>query len=212
MGAWAPAFRHTIVVNGGSIVTDSLPGMPTVVALPPPAAAHFLSERAPALAAELKKIRMVPLLSVTVFLAPETQAIPGFGCLFPRGEGFRALGVLANDQIFPKRAIDSISETWIFGGVADPDALKLSDAHLLELIAKERAKLHGLKGRILHSRIHRWEEAVPHYDLALEEAVEHLKALDFREGIYRVFGTYLGELGLGQVMYRASELAKEYSR
>jgi len=187
-----------------------LPGMPTIVALPPPAAAHFLSERAPALAAELRKIKMVPLVSATVFFAPETQAIPGFGCLFPRGEGFRALGVLANEKIFPRRAVDSISETWIFGGHLDPEALKLSDAALLELIAKERAKLHGLKGRILHSRISRWEEAVPHYDIALEEAVEHLKSLEFREGVYRVFGTYLGDLGLGQVMYRASELAKEY--
>jgi len=210
MGAWAPAFRHTIVANGGVIVSEVLPGMPTIVALPPPAAAHFLSERAPALAAELRKIKMVPLVSATVFFAPETQAIPGFGCLFPRGEGFRALGVLANEKIFPRRAVDSISETWIFGGHLDPEALKLSDAALLELIAKERAKLHGLKGRILHSRISRWEEAVPHYDIALEEAVEHLKSLEFREGVYRVFGTYLGDLGLGQVMYRASELAKEY--
>lgn len=211
MHLWAPAFRHTIVANGGVFVPDSIPGIPTVVALPPPAAAHYLSERAPALASELRKIRMVPLLSATIFLAPETQAIPGFGCLFPQGEGFRTLGVLANDNIFPGRARDAISETWILGGINDPEALKLSDAQLMDLIAKERAKLHGLRGRILHHRISRWPEAVPHYDLALEEAVENLKALEFRDGVHRIFGTYFGELGLGNVLYRASELAKEYS-
>ncbi len=211
MGAWVRGFRHSIIANGGIITDHALPGMPTIVALPPPAAAQFLSERAPALAAELRKVKMVSLVTATVFFAPETQAIPGFGCLFPRAQGFRALGVLANSQIFPGRARDSISETWLYGGELDADILKLDDSRLLELIAAERAKLHGLKGRILHSRVTRWEQAVPHYDINLEEAVEHMSTLGFKEGIYRVFGTYLGELGLGQVMYRASELAKEFS-
>jgi oxygen-dependent protoporphyrinogen oxidase len=210
MGAWAPAFRHTIVANGGRIVNEALPGMPTVVALPAPAAAAFLGNKAPALTAELRKIKMVPLVTATLFFAPETAPIPGFGCLFPRGEGFRTLGVLANDQIFPGRARDSISETWILGGKDDPGILELSDSQMIELIAKERAKLHGLKGRLLFHRITRWPEAVPLYSTALEEAAENLRTLEYREGIHRVFGTYLGDLGLGQVLYRASELAKEY--
>lgn len=211
MGAWAPAFHRIITANGGRIVTSPEHGIPTVVALPPPAAEAFLRERAPALAGELRKISMVSLLSVTAFFPPETAPIPGFGCLFPRGQGFRARGVLANEQIFPGRAVDSIAETWIFGGIEDPDALELSDQDLLALVEKERTKLHGLKARLLLAKVNRWPGAIPHYDLRLEEAVENLKALEFREGLYRVFGTYCGDLGLGQVLYRASELAREYS-
>ncbi len=211
MGAWAPAFRHVITANGGKFVTHAEHGIPTVVALPPPAAEAFLAERAPALAAELRKISMVSLLSVTAFFAPETAPIPGFGCLFPRGQGFRARGVLANEQIFPGRARDSIAETWIFGGIEDPDIFSLSDSQLLELVQNERAKMHGLRARLLHARVNRWPAAIPHYDIALEDALENLKALEFREGLYRVFGTYCGDLGLGQVLYRASELAREFS-
>lgn len=211
MGAWAPAFLHVILANGGKIVSSPEHGLPTVVALPPPAAEAFLRERAPALAGELRKISMVSLLSATAFFSPETAPIPGFGCLFPRGQGFRARGVLANEQIFPGRARDSIAETWIFGGTEDPEILRLSDADLIELLARERARLHGLKARLLHAKVSRWPDAIPHYDLALEDAAENLRALEYREGLYRVFGTYCGDLGLGQVLYRASELAREYS-
>lgn len=210
MGAWAPAFRRVLELNGTTFARDVIPGVPTVVALPPPQAALFLQDRSPALAAELRKIRMLPIVSVTLFLAPETQAIPGFGCLFPRGQKFRTLGVLANDRIFANRALDSISETWILGGALDPEILKLSDVDLIHLVIEERARLHGLKGRALHTKISRWESAIPHYDLRLEEAVEHLKAMQFRDGLYRLFGTYLGDLGLGTVLHRASELAKEF--
>ncbi len=210
MGEWAPAFHRILVANGAHFAREPLPGVPTLVALPPPQAVGFLQDKAPALCAELKKIQMLPLLSVTIFLAPETQAIPGFGCLFPRGEKFRSLGVLANDRIFPGRAIDSISETWLLGGAEDPGVLRLSDPAILNLIATERARLHGLRSRILDSRIIRWEKAIPHYDIALEEALDHLRAMNFSEGLYRVFGTYQGELGLGAVLLRASELAKEF--
>jgi oxygen-dependent protoporphyrinogen oxidase len=210
MGAWAPAFQRILLANRCTFEKEALPGMPTVVALPPPQAAAFLEGKTPALLAELRKIRMLPLLSVTIFLAPETQAIPGFGCLFPRGEKFRALGVLANDRIFPGRALDSISETWLFGGALDREAPRLSDSEILALVATERARLHGLHARVLYSKIVRWESAVPHYDLSLEGALENLRAMHFQEGLYRVFGTYLGELGLGAVLLRASKLAEEF--
>lgn len=210
MGAWAPAFRRALELNRCVFTSEVASGLPTVVAAPPPAAAELLSERAPALAAELRKIRMLPIVSVTLFFPPETAGIPGFGCLFPKEEGFRALGVLANDRIFPGRAIDSISETWLLGGALDPEAPRLSDREALDLVLAERARLHGLRARVLLSRVTRWNSAIPHYDLALEEAVEHLRELRFREGIYRLFGTYLGELGLGSVLLRASELPREF--
>jgi oxygen-dependent protoporphyrinogen oxidase len=210
MGAWAPAFRRVLEGNKCTFASEAVPGLPTVVALPPPAAARFLAGRAPALEAELRKVRMLPIVSVTVFFPPETSGIPGFGCLFPRAEGFRALGVLANDRVFPGRARDSISETWLLGGANDPAVTTLSDRELLDLVLGERAKLHGLRPRVLFSRITRWEGAIPHYDLALEGALENLRTLAFREGSFRLFGNYLGELGLGSILAKAAELPKEF--
>ncbi|MGZ3652372.1 MAG: protoporphyrinogen/coproporphyrinogen oxidase [Bdellovibrionota bacterium] len=206
MGAWAPAFRRVLALNHCVFSSEALPGLPTLVALPPPAAIKFLAGRAPALEAELRKIRMLPIVSVTIFFPPETAGIPGFGCLFPSKEGFRVLGVLANDRVFPGRARDSISETWLLGGANDAGIIEMSDDQLLQLVLAERAKLHGLKPRVLLSRVTRWNSAIPHYDLALEGALENLRALRFREGHFRLFGNYLGEMGLGSILQRASEL------
>ncbi len=211
MGAWAPAFRRVLELNKCVFSNEALTGLPTIIALPPPAAAQFLEKRAPALTAELRKIRMLPIVSVTIFFPPETAGIPGFGCLFPKSEGLRALGVVANDRIFPGRAIDSISETWLFGGALDPEIGKLSDQEILKILLDERARLHGLRPRILYSRITRWDAAIPHYDLSLEGALEHLRLLQFREGHFRLFGNYLGDLGLGAILVRASHLPREYS-
>lgn len=210
MGTLAPAFERVLRLNHCVFSTETLPGLPTVVALPPPAALKFLAGRAPALEAELRKIRMLPIVSVTVFFPPETSGVPGFGCLFPRSEGYRVRGVLANDRIFPGRARDSISETWILGGAQDREVAKLSDREVLALVLAERTKLHGLNPRLLFSRVTRWEAAIPHYDLGLENAVEHLKVLRFREGHFRLFGNYLGDIGLGMILQRASELPREF--
>ncbi|MGL1549000.1 hypothetical protein ACSTJL_23585, partial [Vibrio parahaemolyticus] len=84
----------------------------------------------------------------------------------------RALGVLANDRVFPGRARDAISETWLLGGALDPEVGKLSDDELLQLVLGERAKLFGLRPRVLLSRITRWSGAIPHYDRGLESALE----------------------------------------
>jgi oxygen-dependent protoporphyrinogen oxidase len=210
MGAWAPAFERVLRLNRCTFEKNAIPGLPTLVALPPTKAREFLGGRAPALEAELAKIKMLPIVTVTIFFPPETSGIPGFGCLFPKKEGFRALGVLANDRIFPGRARDSISETWLLGGALDPDVLHLTDREILDLVLNERAKLHGLRPRVLLSRVTRWPEAIPHYDLALEGALENLRHLNFREGNFRLFGTYLGDLGLGTVLARASELPREF--
>ncbi|HEY8280545.1 MAG TPA: FAD-dependent oxidoreductase [Bdellovibrionota bacterium] len=210
MGAWAPAFRRVLELNRCTFSPDYIPGLPTVVALPPPAAARFLADKAPALASELSKIRMLPIASVTAFFAPESAGVPGFGCLFPRGEGFRSLGLLANDRIFPGRSRDSISETWLLGGALEPEIPLLPERSLLDLVLREREKLYGLRARLLYSQVTRWESAIPHYDLALEEVLERLRALHFREGHFRVFGNYLGDLGLGTLLVRASELPRDF--
>ncbi len=204
MGAWSKGFRWYLEKR---ITFSKVPkeNIPTVVALPPHRAAAFLQNRAPRLAADLQKIEMLPLLSVTVFYPMEAASIPGFGCLFPRIQGFRVLGILANGQIFPERTNNTISETWIFGGATDKDILGLSDEEILLLIQKERQQIFGEFAPFLHHSIHRWPRAIPHYNLELENTLSSL----VREGDYIPFGTYMGDLGLARVLVRAQELAKQ---
>jgi oxygen-dependent protoporphyrinogen oxidase len=164
-----------------------------------------LRERSPGLARELEKVEMLPLLSATCFFPASSPSIEGFGCLFPRSEGFRALGVLANDRIFPGRALPGWrSETWIFGGATDPAALGLSDDQVLGQIESEYHRIHGKRFSPEECYIRRWPQAIPHYNLSLEKlGMRH-------EGNYTLFGTYLGDLGLARVLFRARELARSF--
>lgn len=206
MGEWARGFRLWLELHGMEFGQEAEEGARTVVALPPHQAAQFLKGKAPALAADLEKIEMLPLVSVTCFF-PKSPGIDGFGCLFPRGEGFRVLGILANDRIFPGRAGDGyISETWIFGGATDREILRRSDEEILSLIQSERARIMGRATAIAHAEIHRWPSAIPHYNIALEKMLAGRDQLS--EGNFTLFGTYLGDLGLARVMLRAQESAR----
>src|SRR5262249_1113063 len=93
---------------------------PTLVCLSARGAAEYLSDVAPDLSQELGRIEMLSLATVTSFYAPTAARLNGFGCLFPRDQGFRARGVLFNDAIFAGRG-PAHAETWIFGGALDAD-------------------------------------------------------------------------------------------
>lgn len=205
MGEWARGFRLWLELHGMEFSSQAEEGVRTVVALPPHRAAEFLKSRAPGLSAELGKVEMLSLASVTCFF-PKSFGIEGFGCLFPRSEGFRVLGILANDRIFPGRANEGfLSETWIFGGATDPGIIQATDEEILSTISQERAKIFGRQVPIAHAEVNRWPRAIPHYNLTLEKI---LSQRTLSEGNYTLFGTYLGDLGLARVLVRAQELAR----
>jgi protoporphyrinogen/coproporphyrinogen III oxidase len=206
MQNWISGFTHYLKSQGVEFSNQAEECIPTVVALPPHQAREFLAPRSPRLAAGLEEIETLSLLSVNCFFEGQ-RGIDGFGCLFPRSEGFRVLGVLANDRIFPGRAKECISETWIFGGATDPAIVEIPEEELLALIRAERSRM-GLSGTLLHAEVNRWPRAIPHYNLALEKALEGLAP--FAEGHYRLFGTYLGDLGLARVLGRAQELVRSF--
>jgi hypothetical protein len=88
-----------------------------------------------------------------------------------------------------------------------PIARSLGNFTRETLIRAERSRL-GLSGTLLHAEVNRWPRAIPHYNLALEKALEGLAP--FAEGHYRLFGTYLGDLGLARVLGRAQELVRNF--
>lgn len=210
MEEWPKAFRRALEAKGAEFASTAEEGLETIVALPPPAAASFLKERAPGLALQLARIEMLPLVSVTLFLPEDAPGLEGFGCLFPRAEGFRVLGLLANDRIFPGRARNGArSETWILGGATDPGAVQLPNEDLLALLTEERRRIFGSSAPHLHAELSHWPAAIPHYNLTLERTLAELG--EGRENRYTLFGTYLGDLGLARVLVRAENLARRYS-
>lgn len=210
MGSWAEAFVGYLRRHEVEFASEARDDLETVVALPAPAARAFLSEKAPILADLLAEIRTLPLVTATLFPAADTKGVEGFGCLFPRSQGFRVLGLLANDRIFPGRVAPGFrSETWIFGGGTDLGGVELNDEELYRLIRREREKMFG-PAPLPAPIVHRWPRAIPAYEVGLEPILSGLGARQYRDGAYRIFGTYLRALGLGRVLAAAKELAEEY--
>ncbi len=180
---------------------------PVVVATSAAVAANLLSNVAPSTSALLAKIRMSSLMSVTMFFAKAQSTYKGFGCLIPRRVGLQSLGILMNSYIFPDR--DKVyNETWILGGVDNEAVLHLSDTDLLRLLAEERHRILGNTERLVDVRINRWKNALPYYDLQLEESLNLLKALPSSENIF-LHGNYLSGIGLSKILDRSEELAQE---
>ena len=175
-----------------------------VICLSARGAADFVSKIAPDLGAALGQIEMLSLATVTCFYRPDATKLNGFGCLFPRDQGFRARGVLFNDCIFEGRG-PAHAETWIFGGALDPSVVKLSMADFADLIAAERERLYGRKDEPLDSYVTRWPNALPHYSIELEKI---LTALPAPPDSISLVGNYLGRIGLAKILERAAFVAE----
>lgn len=177
-----------------------------IVATSAPAAAQLLAGVAPTEAKLIGSIPMADLLNVTLHY--RGQGEPAFGCLIPRGEHLRVLGVLMNSSIFD-RGWSVWSETWIFGGATDPKVLHLSDAAVLELIKSERKAIFARDDEPQSYQIHRWSRGLPNYNLDLERILGELgpKLLDLeRQKQIYVLGNYLGGLGISKILDRSEAL------
>ncbi|WP_374029275.1 NAD(P)/FAD-dependent oxidoreductase [Bdellovibrio bacteriovorus] len=180
---------------------------PVVIATSAKAASALTLSKHPELSQVLGKIRMSSLMSVTLFFNKAQTSYQGFGCLIPRGYNLKALGVLMNSYIFKDRN-KHYNETWIMGGYEESSLLDLPDRDVLKLIAEERFKILGHKESLLDYRINRWKDALPYYDLQLEEVSSLLMSQNLPSGVY-LHGNYLSGIGLSKILERSEVLAEQ---
>jgi len=183
-------------------------GEPVVVCTSARGAAECLADVAPQLSESLRQIEMMPVVTATCQYDPAAAKLKGFGCLFPRSEGFRARGVLFNECIFAGRG-PAHSETWIFGGALDPAIVELSDQELMQLIATERERLYGEHHEAIGIHLTSWPQALPHYSIDLERILTELPAPPANVALV---GNYLGRIGLAKLIERAAFVAKEFPK
>ncbi len=179
---------------------------PIVLATAVKSAAEMLAPHHATLAQLLEQIEVAPLISVTAFWK-KNNTYPGFGCLIPRSQGLRTLGVLMNTCIFPNRGQNN-SETYILGGATDSKVMQLSDSEIHSLILSEREKIFKCKSDILSLHITRWPQALPHYTVQLEKLLPQLQP---PKNVY-LHGNYLGSLGLSKILDRSIALAESIEK
>lgn len=230
---WILGFEDFFLKHGGIRSKEPIFALPTVFAIP----AHELAtyqDQIPDLWQFCSKIEYLPLVSATLFFSESTSPdattstsksgkgrnprIDGFGCLFPKNEGIRALGMLSNASIFPDRCWKGFSETWISGGALDPTILEMQDTEIVKSLLQDRKKIFPSTMELAmetavepeHWEICRWPKAIPHYTVELEFLLKELEKRKFREKQFSLFGTYLGDLGLARILPRAEKFVEEF--
>ena len=198
---------RSIEAGESAETTTTMPTTPVVIATPPHAAASILTNFASEVderAALLSRIEMSPVTTTTAFFEQTDPASEGFGVLFPAVEKKRMLGVLKNNLIFNGRVTRrSYSETWIQGGALQPELINLSDEQIRQSIRDERADVFHLRETERASYLTRWPRGIPHYTCELEAM---LPTLERAQNNVFLIGNYLGDLGLGKILERASRL------
>lgn len=146
-----------------------------------------------------KSVPTVDLVSINGFFSETSSPYPGFGILFPRGEGIEAMGVLQNTYIFRERSKSGLSETWIYRTEGE-----ISDNALLEKLKADRKTVLGYETIPLQLNINRWPKALPLYGKDLERSLSNMPPGHPR---VHVIGNYLGEIGLNRLFRLAKELS-----
>jgi oxygen-dependent protoporphyrinogen oxidase len=191
-----------VQIEKGVAATADLEGT-VVVCTSAADAGGLVRNRAAETAKALGRIEMLPLIRVTAFYPAAENTIGGFGILFPRGQGIKALGVLFNTNIFPNRGAGH-SESWIYGGAGDRDVMGLDDSALFDLVSRDRAKVYARSTEPRAIFPQRWPAALPNYSVRLEQVLR--SAIQTPRDTWLV-GNYLGGIGLPILLERGWEVA-----
>lgn len=135
-------------------------------------------------------------------------SIDGFGCLIPRGQKFRTLGVLYSSELFPGRAPDGFQMIKIYlGGATDSEIVKLSDEEIFILLKKEVYQLLKIEQQEMpvFTLVDRISQAIPQYNLghrAIKEAIE-IESQNFSDIV--LLGNYFDGVSVNEAIKRAKE-------
>jgi oxygen-dependent protoporphyrinogen oxidase len=173
-----------------------------VLTVPAKEAAKLVELEDPSFASELRKVRYVPLVSVTVWAKnSDFKSLPiGVGYLVPEKESEDPiLGVLFNSSSFPDRVTDpkSISSfTVMLGGTRAPSVVGFSDETILEWIKSAFRKFLSWDGIEMEYQITRWNEAIPVYNSDLERVWSQAKEGFCSKPGNILFGNYSGQVSI----------------
>jgi protoporphyrinogen/coproporphyrinogen III oxidase len=184
------------LAGGGSLEATAV-----VLACEAWAASGVVARLAPGLSALLAEISYPPVAVVALgFAAAAASRIPrGFGVLVPRTEGYRVLGVLWDSYIFPGRSPDgSVLVRAMLGGAVDPEAALADEARLVDWTRADLRRLLGVEAPPIFTHVHRWDRAIPQYELGHGDRVRRIEAEAARQPGLFLAGNALHGVAFGK--------------
>jgi protoporphyrinogen/coproporphyrinogen III oxidase len=205
--AWiTPGDPHRVVTAGGLEVAARA----VVLAVPAAIAARLIAPFDAALAAACAELRAVSSATITLGYSRERVAHPclGMGFIVPRGEATRLLAVSWVTSKWAGRA----PHDWLVlrafaGGAFDAEVLDTTDDRLAASAHADLARLLGIDGAPIFSRVYRWHDASPQYDVGHLSRIARLGHMQDRTpGLFLTGSPYRG-VGMPDVIADARATA-----
>ncbi len=181
-----------------------------VLATPASTTAKLLPEALESLSRTLESIPNPPMVIVhNLYKASaETEALQGFGALFPPIEKRFASGTIWASSVFSgKCPDDKFLLTSFVGGRANEEKALLSEAEISERVSKENSELLGLPApekQILFT----YKQTIPQYTKEAKLAQENLKTLE-KEGIF-ICSNWKGGISVPDCIAKGRALANSF--
>lgn len=203
--------REGYVIQDGN--NEALRAEALILATPAFVTARLASRLDPELSAALAGISYAS--TATVSLAYPERVLPrpldGYGYVIPRREGRRALACTWTSTKFPHRAPKGYVLLRVFIGRAGEEALPSAEETLLEIAREELRLTLGITADPLFSRVFRWEQAMPQYNLGhpqiiarIQERLQHHPRLALAGNAYHGIGLpdciHSGEMAVEKIL------------
>jgi protoporphyrinogen/coproporphyrinogen III oxidase len=190
---------------------ETIEARAVVIATPAYTASHLVSALSAPLSRALSGIAYAGMAVVGAgYHAKQIGAvIHGFGVLIPRVEKYRTLGIVWNSSLFPDRGGEGRTTLTSFvGGATEPEIVEKRDEEILAIVEEESARILGITGQPIVSRLWKHPKALPQYNLGHGHNVEAVRESERAiPGLYFV-GNYLEGPSIGKCVEGGSQAAE----
>lgn len=181
-----------------------------VLSVPAAAASRLVEPFSAPLAERLRGVYYPPVAEVFLGyrLDQMTRPLDGFGFLVPAKEKREILGTIWSSAIFTSRApAGHAALTSFIGGSRQPEVLDRDDNRLLETVKRELGEIMGVKGDPVISRVIRWEQAIPQYNLGYGEITDEItRTEEDNPGLF-FCSNYRGGISVGDCVMSGEKIA-----
>ncbi|GAA1458056.1 protoporphyrinogen oxidase [Nocardiopsis exhalans] len=178
-----------------------------LLACPAPEAARLLADTEPAAARELRRTEYASMALVTFALPASAfpATLTGTGFLVPAGEGLTIKAATFSSNKWPWLAQeldrvnpgeDLVALRCSIGRFRDENALRRSDEELAEAALADLARVTGLRGSPVETRITRWTDGLPQYAVGHAARVERVRSAVGSHPGLGVCGAAYGGVGI----------------
>jgi oxygen-dependent protoporphyrinogen oxidase len=191
--------------NGETLDADVL-----IVTTPAHTTADLLEALQPDLASALREMRYVSTATVSLAFkkAEVGELIDGYGVLVPSVEKRQINALTMSSVKFTHRAPEHMVLIRAFvGGSHNPGIMELDDDAMLAAVRGELQELWGVTAEPVFTRVFRWNNANPQYDIGHLERVAAYEA-QCPEGLYLAGCAYRG-VGIPDCIHQGQEAARQ---